>query len=133
MSFDLNNLTLADTATLHLEHPSTGMPMYDDEAEKKPVEIIVYGRSSKQYRNWLAAANRQKQQRGKKNISTEAELAETVEFLVAVTKEVRNLRIGDVEINSPDTFKLMYSNLALSWIADQVANTLSEIDGFLQK
>lgn len=132
MSFDINSLQLQDTTTLHLKNPSTEMPLYTGEKHDKPVEIVIYGRSSKQYRQWLSAAESAKARRKNKEQSPEEKLADTVDFLAAITKEVRNIKIGDTEVNNYEAIKAMYAAPGLVWIGDQVANALSEVDGFLQ-
>jgi hypothetical protein len=107
--------------------------MYADEAETLPLQITVYGRSSKQYRNWLAVANRASLARGKKPQTPEQILTETAEFLAAITKSIHNFDLDGEALDNSESFKKLYSNPSLVWVADQVAESLGAAEGFLQK
>lgn len=133
MSFDINSLQLQDTTTLHLKNPATDMPLYSGENHDKPVEIVIYGRTSKKFRQWVSATETAKARRKNKEQTLDEVIAENIDFVVAITKEVRNIKIMDKEVNSYETIKEMYSSPGLDWIREQISAALSEVDGFLQK
>lgn len=133
MSFNINDLQLNDTTTFTLTSPGTGEYLYAGANESLPLTVTIYGRSSKQYRQWLAAANRAKLARGKKTMTTEAEQIETAEFLAVVTKSVANFDLDGAAIDTDEMKKKLYLNPGLFWIGDQVAEALGALDGFLTK
>jgi tryptophan 2,3-dioxygenase len=131
---DILNSEMADTVDLHLSHPVNGL-MYADEAETKPVTITLYGRSSKQHRQWLASALRKQeaQSRNKKQKTLEESMDETAEFYATMTVSIKNMKMGDVELNSKEAFKKLYANPKLVWVAEQVSEKLGDVESFLQK
>lgn len=133
MAFNISSRALNDTTILHLTDPSSGLPMYADEAEKQPLQIVVYGRSSKQYRNWLAVANRASLARKNKPQTPEQIQTETAEFLAAITKSIHNFDLDKEVLDNTESFKKLYNTPSLVWIADQVAEILGATDSFLQK
>lgn len=134
MSFDILSTELSDSFTLHLSHPNTGL-MYADEAEKQPVTIELYGRSSKQHRQWLALALRKQeaQSRSKKTKTPDEMLEDNAEFFATMTVTVKNMKMGEMEVTSKDAYKKLYANPKLMWITEQVASALGETENFLQK
>lgn len=133
MSFNIKTKQLSDTTILNLVDPGTGLMMFADDAETQPLQIEVYGKSSKAYRNWQASASRKALARGKKQVTPEEAAENTADFLVAVSKQAMNFDIDGVAIDSPAMFKLLYSDPSLYWIGDQVAEKLGETEAFLQK
>lgn len=134
--FDLNSLQLSDTQTFQLISPD-GEALYNDEEMTQPVHLEIYGRSSKQFKNWQASAARKQAAAngvGKPKALTPEQVAEnTADFLTALTKSAQNLYIGGVEINSPEQFKEMYLNPKLEWVGDQVSEHFGDRASFLQK
>ena len=135
MAFDILSAQLEDTTILHLEHPVTG-PIYADEAETLPVTIELYGRSSKQHRQWLALAlrkqeaNKHKKEKAK---SPDEMLEENAEFFATMTVSIKNMKMGDVELTSKEAYKKLYANPKLMWITEQVSEKLGDVESFLQK
>lgn len=134
-NFDLLNLQLQDSTELHLLNPVSGMPMYADDAETKPLVIVLYGKSSKQHRQWLTAAIRKNdaESRKKKSKTADELIEESAEYYAVMTAAMKNMSIGDVELNSKDAYKALYSNPALDWIFTQVSEKLGDTEAFLQK
>lgn len=135
MSYDILSTELSDTTTLHLSHPVNGL-MYADEAEQEPVTIELYGRSSKQHRQWLALALRkQEANRNKKEKSKSPDemLEENAEFFATMTVSIKNMKMGDVELTSKEAYKKLYANPKLMWITEQVSEKLGDNEAFLQK
>lgn len=121
-----------DQATLHLRHPETDANLYDDLGN--PVEIVLLGKSSLQYRNALKAMQNRSINRGKKKASAELYEQEALEMLVACSVEAHNLVLSDDRpIDSPAAFKELYSDPGLLWIKTQVEEFLEEISNFLPK
>jgi hypothetical protein len=134
-SYDILSTELSDTTVLHLDHPVNG-PMFADEAEKEPVTIELYGRSSKQHRQWLALALRkQEANRNKKEkAKTPDELMEeNAEFFAVMTVSINNMSMGGKPIATKEDFKKLYANPKLMWITEQVAEKLGDTEAFLQK
>jgi tryptophan 2,3-dioxygenase len=133
MSYDILSAEMSDTTTLHLSHPNNGL-MYADEAETKPVEITLYGRSSKQHRQWLAVALRKQEANRKQKAKTPDEmLEENAEFFATMTVSISNMKMGATEVKSKEDFKKLYSNPKLMWITEQVSEKLGDVESFLQK
>ena len=139
MTFNVKSKSLQDTTILHLVDPDTGEKMYDSDDETKPLTIEVYGPASKQYRNWLASAQRKadkekKQNRGEPKLKTPDEaLADTAEFLSTLSIKASNFDMGDGPIASKEAFKELYSDVSLMWIVEQVAEVLGDTSAFLVK
>lgn len=140
MAFNLSSRKLEDTCDLHLTDPVDGTYLYADEAETEAVTITLYGRSSKQYRNYMAAQLRKQeaQKNSKKNKSLDEMTEENAEFLAAVTAGVAHLEFEDkdgkpVKPVSKEDFKKMYATHDLVWIGDQVSVFLNEVGNFVKK
>lgn len=131
--FDINTLALKDTTTLQLRHPVTGDLLFADNDEKKPVEVELFGTSSKEYRNAVTAMqNRQlKRQAKKEKASVEVMRHEGIELLVACSAGSKNLSIGGKPVKTADDFRELYSDRKLSWLKDQVDEALGDVANFL--
>ena len=53
-TFNIKSKAINETATLHLVDPATEVALYADDAEKKPLQIVLNGKASKAYRNALS-------------------------------------------------------------------------------
>lgn len=131
-TFDLSKLALSDTTLLHLQGPD-GAYLYADEAEKEPVQIEVYGRSSKQMRNYLVSAEKKKAKRGKRQPTPEESQEDNAEFFAAITKAMYNISLDGKELTTQEDFKKLYMRQDLYFIVDQVSNSLSDVEVFIQK
>lgn len=143
MAFNITSRALADSTVLHLVDPGTGEYMYDNDKdgkpdESKPLTIELYGRSSKQYRQWMSATLRKQQKekeanKGKEKLKAlEDTLADNAEFLAIVTIKVNNFELGTGPIDSKEKFVEMYANPSLDWIGDQVSAALQDNANFLK-
>lgn len=137
MSFNIlaTNLQLQDTTTLHLRNPATDEPLYADEAETKPLELVLYGKASKVHRSWLTQAMRRSEieQKSKKKKSADELLAENAKFFATMTKEVRNFDLDGRVLDNKEAFEALFSDTRLLWIGEQVAEALGDVEGFLAK
>lgn len=135
MNYNILNKSLNDVTTLTLADPATGELMYADENEKKPLTITLYGRSSKEYRKYMAAQVRKQQNESKnpKKKSLEEMTAENAEFLAAVSVSAANFDLAGEKIDNKEAFVKLYSNPQLVWIADQVTEHMSDLGNFVQK
>lgn len=137
MSFNIlaTNLQLQDTAVLHLRNPATDEPLYADEAETKPLEIELYGKSSKVHRNWLTSALRKSEaeQKSKKKKTADELLADNAKFFATMTKAIRNFDLDGRVLDNKEAFEALYSDTRLLWIGEQVAEALGDVEGFLAK
>jgi hypothetical protein len=135
-TFNLKSLQLAETTTVHLKN-ADGSYLYADAAEKEPLEVEVYGRSSKQMRSYLIAAEKKKAKRakGRKDYQPTPEESQddNAEFFAAITKSVKNFDLGDGPLTTQEDFKKMYLDPALYFVVDQISETLGDSEVFMQK
>ena len=131
-TFNLKNLALSDTTIVHLKN-ADGSYLYADEAETEPLEVEVYGRSSKQMRNYLIAAEKKKAKRGKRTSTPEEAQEDNAEFFAAITKSVKNFDMGNGPLTTAEHFKQMYLDPSLYFVVDQISETLSDSEVFMQK
>lgn len=138
-NFNILSKKLSDTTVITLRDPSDDSLMFADAEETQPLTIELYGRSSKQYRQWMARTLRKQEaekaaNRGKlKSKPLEETLRENAEFLATVSIKATNFDMNGVAIDSEDMFVQLYSDPSLSWIGDQVSEALSENSNFLDK
>lgn len=132
MAFNISTQQLSDTTILHLNDVE-GNPIYADAEETLPVQIEVYGKSSKAFRNWGASVARKQLARKGKPYTQEETAENTADFLVAITKTTYNLEIDGTPVIDETSMKQMYSNPALFWVGEQVSEKLGELGAFLQK
>lgn len=133
MSFNISKLAVTDTTTLQLVNPATEVKLYADEAETLPLEIVMYGKSSKQYRAALSALSRKGLARKGKPQTFETNVEDNVEILVAISKKANNFDLNGAPIDNPEAFRELYSDNSLFWIKDQVQAELENVEAFLQK
>ena len=132
MAFDLSSLATKDSVELHLRHPVTDELLYDDEAKKKPIQIILYGTSSKQYRNAITAMQNRQLKRGKKQATAESMREEGVELLVACSEKAVNLELRKgVPLDNDQAFRELYSDDSFGWLKDQVDSAVGDVSNFL--
>lgn len=137
-TFNIKSKALADTTTLHLVDPATLEPLYADEKQEQPLTIELFGRSSKQYRQWMSATLRKNQKekeanRGKEKVkSLEQTLADNAEFLAVVSIKAHNFDAGAGPLDNKDAFIALYSDPSLEWIGEQVSEALSENANFMK-
>lgn len=137
MAFNIKTKALADTTILHLRDPADDSLMYADAEEKQPLTITLYGRSSKQYRQWMSKTLTKNQKeletnRGKaKPKALEVTLKENAQFLATVSISCENFDMEGVAIDSEEMFIKLYSDPSLAWIGEQVSEALSENSNFL--
>ncbi len=135
MSFDIlnaANLTIEETAEMVLVHPVTGLEMYADNDETKPIKFTLIGTSNPKHRKAVEALMRAKNKRGKREPTVEESREDSINFLVALSVKVDNMDYGGRPITSPEVFKELYSNEKLSWVRDQVSNFLAVSDNFIK-
>lgn len=135
--FDISTLALAPDYTLHLRHPVSGDKLYADKEETKPVEVLLFGTASKQYRNAVSAMQTRQLRRNAKKEKPSAEVMndEAVDLLVACTSGVNNLAVdasGKVPTTAED-FRKLYADPKFSWLRAQVDEALGEVSNFLKE
>ncbi len=127
-------MTFAETATLNLVDPITGIDLEED---GKPVSITVYGKSSKQHRKAVEALlkKEEKLEASKKKGSAllDERRANSIEFLMAISVSTDNLVDADNNpVESAEQFKELYSDEEVSWIRDQVSAFASVDTNFMK-
>lgn len=129
--FNLDSLALRDTTELQLVHPVTEELIFADREQTKPVSVILFGTSSKQYRNAISAMQNRQLRRGKKAATAELLREESVNLLVACSDKTLNLTYKDAPVDNEEAFRALYSDPAYSWLKDQVDAALGDVSRFL--
>lgn len=129
--FNLDTLSLKDTTELQLKHPVSDELLFADKEQTKPVSIVLYGTSSKQYRNAITAMQNRQLKRGKKPATADLLREESVTLLTACSDKALNLTYKDAAIDSEEAFRSLYSDPAFSWLKDQVDAALGDVSNFL--
>lgn len=139
-----SKIAVSDLFTIHVKDAG-GAPMFEPDAdgkpdESKPVQIIVYGPGTRQYRK--AKADQQNrlvalvQKRGRAVKTTpEAQAKEAAEFLADVTHSMHYLEEDDEQGNpltGRDLALAIYANPKLGFIADQVHEDVHRWENFSQ-
>lgn len=131
-SFDLGNMVPADESVgefLHLLHPGTGEPIYDETGE--PVGINLLGKDSKEYRSsQRAISNRRLNRKGNAAITAERIEAEANEVLAKCTKSWKGIVLNgeSLECNFNNA-KNLYATVP--WVKEQVDEFVAERANFL--
>lgn len=137
MSFNIlaTNLQLQDTTTVQLRNPATDEPLFADAAETKPLELVLFGKSSKVHRTWLTQALRRSEadQKSKKKKTADELLTENAKFFATMTKEIRNFDLDGRALDNKEAFEALYSDTRLLWIGEQVAEALGDAESFFTK
>lgn len=129
--FDLNTLKIKDTFELHLTNPVSGALLYADEAETKPVKIVLYSTSSKQYRTATNAMQNRRLKRKDKQVTAEVLREEGIELLVACSDTSINMAVDGQPVDNPDAFRALYSDAAYDWVKTQVDAALVDTSLFI--
>lgn len=130
--FNLDSLALKDTVSLQLKHPVTDELLFADAEQTEPVSIVLYGTSSKQYRNAITAMQNRALKRGKKAPTAEEVREESVRLLVACSEKAVNLSYKGAPLETPEAFRELYNDASFSWLKDQVDAALGEVSNFLE-
>ena len=126
MTFDITKLAAKDSTELHLRSPISDELLYADEAKEKPVKIVLWGTSSKAYRQAINSMQNRQLKRGKKQATAEVMREESIELLVACSQKAVNMKFGEEELNTPEVFRKMYSNDSYAWVKTQVDAALAD-------
>lgn len=131
--FNIESLSLSETTELQLRHPATDELLFADEAQTKPIAILVYGKGSKKYRNAiLAVQNRHlKRSKTKEKVSAEQLREEGIDLLVACSDKAINFDYKGAPVDSAAAFRELYNDPAFDWIKDQVDAGLGDVENFL--
>lgn len=132
-TFNIASKKISEQATLTLVDPATGITMFADEAEKLPLQIIVFGKASKQYRNALSTLARKSAARKGKTASFEDNISDNENLLAAVSFKAVNFDNAGEAIDTTEAFKKLYSTPELYWVRDAVSEFLESTDSFLVK
>lgn len=138
MSFELSTLALTEEATLHLEHPATGALLYapvkkGEDAESKPVRIIVRGSASQAYAKAVDSMVKHKKKIApNRDLTPDESRTQNVEFLVALSVTAENLTLDGEAVDNKDTFRKLYSDSRYDWIKEQLNTLLASPEHFLK-
>lgn len=132
MAFNLDtSVAVSETTEVQLRHPVTDELLFDGE---KPVQIVIYGTSSKVYRNaMLALQNKRLKNAQKRTSGISAELLadEELDLLVKCSIRADELLYEGKEVKGADAFRELYSDLRFKWVRDQVDAAIPDTSRFL--
>lgn len=129
---DFSAYFLEDESTVDITLPNGEPMLYPPTGDGKPVTVVVYGPSTKQYaaakdklekvatQRVMSAIGRQ----GKKQPESDADEANTA-YLVAVTKRIDNFPF-------PGGPAAVYADKRLQYMADQVRAHLADLGNFFK-
>lgn len=133
MAFNLkaSNKEYNEEATLNLVDPETGVEL---EVDGAPVSVTVYGASSPKHRKAVDVLDGLRKKRNGRAASLEENRKDSIEFLVALSKETSNfVDDNDEPIKTAEQFRVIYSDEHVSWIRDQVSEFIGDSKNFLKK
>ncbi len=133
--FDLSQLALKDTTTLHLTHPGTGEKLYADPEQTKPLEVILRGQASKEYRAALKALQNRAlaRQHKKEKVKSDDLEDERLRLLVAATAGFNNLMLDGKPLDNEVAYRALYADGRYSWLRDQVDEATADYSRFLEQ
>jgi len=128
---DLSTLQGEQSGFLHLEHPATREPLYED---GKPVGFHTASRFSKEWRQKSAELANLRMNRKKKS-TAERQFHETNELFASLIKSVDNLAAPTGEgtsekVTPKNVSQLVFANERLSWVREQFDEYLGDDAGF---
>jgi hypothetical protein len=133
---DITTQGVADTAIIHVKN-AAGEPLYADAERTKPVQIIIYGPSSRAFgaveaRQSARALKRMQDNDGKLTAATaEERVQETAEDLAALTVSFENLSYPPAgKAVGTELFEAVYRDQKLGFIAKQVTKFLADWANF---
>jgi len=140
MAFKLSSLKAKTAATpVVLTNPKTGEPIVDEDSGKE-VAVYVYGKASKQYRDFNDSRLKSALEKSKKagKIAAQNELTvekirkETIDFAVAMTSHIANMESEDGKaVDSPETIRAVYEDPEFYWVLDQVNAAIENDSNFI--
>jgi hypothetical protein len=133
MAFNLQDLAKKDSFELHLRHPVTDELLFADEEKTQPVKIVLFGTSSKQYRNALTAMQNARLKRNKKQMSAEVMKEDSIDLLVACSDKTINLEYMGQDPVQGEGFRALYSDDSFDWLKDQCDEAIGDAANFLDK
>lgn len=137
LDFDFNDLALEENAKLHLAHPKNdGSMLYapalpGQPEDSRPVELNVYGPASTQFRKAMDVMHKKTAKRGKREPTSEESREQSVDFLVAVAIDFSNIKFDGQVVNTPESFRKLFSNPKWEWVTKQATSFLFEDSNFL--
>lgn len=131
MTFEISQLAAVETTDVHLRNPATDVLLYDGEA---PMSITIYGPGSKPYVAAQSAAENRALSRFKRKAGSDQSAEEKqdnqVTFLCACTVALNNFDYKGGK--DAAAIRLMYADLSVGWIAEQVNKALGDWSNFMQ-
>lgn len=131
MAFNLQDLAKKDSFELHLRHPVSDELLYEDDEKTLPIKIVLFGTSSKQYRNAVTAMQNTRLKRGKKQVTSEVMREDSIDLLVACSDRAINLELHPGQPLVGEAFRELYSNDAFDWLKDQCDEAIGDVANFL--
>jgi hypothetical protein len=130
--FDINTLAIRDSVNVQLRHPVSDELLFADEGKTQPVQAVLWGTSSKQYRAAINAMQNRQLKRGKKQASAEVMREEGVQLLVACTQKFDNLSHDGVVVDNEEAVRALYTDDRYSWVKTQVDEALGDVANFIK-
>lgn len=130
MAFDISDFNNSKSATLHVRHPGTNEPLYDE--EDNPVEIELAGKDHPRYINAEHEISNRRIQQGLIKRTSEDILSDNYEICALCTLDWKNLAVGGEvpECNKREAMNLYRKE---KWLYEQVYNFIHERSHFFKK
>ncbi len=130
--FDITKLAATDTSTVELVGGDDA-PLHDDKGKR--LSVTVYGPGSKPYSKAQARRNNKLvarlKKKGKEDMSAEEQADDNAEFLAACTVSFNGWEYPEAaKLGEFHHFKAAYSDPALGFIRDQVAEHINDWGNF---
>lgn len=136
MSFKISALKAkTNSVPVAVKHPVTGEDLVDDQG--KVVYVYLYGKASKQYRDFNDARLKkalEQQKIAKKitppDLTVDKIRKDAIEFSVACSDHIDMVDDNDQEINTAEAFTKLYSDPDFYWLLDQVNAAIENDSNF---
>ncbi len=133
---DIRKHALQSTGIIHLTDGNDELMYQDDENGNpdltKPMRIHAYGPGTKKYAAAKAAATNRSvdrlKKKGKSDLTAEAQVKETAEFLAACTESFENIEYGDLQGHA--LFMAVFSDTELCFIPAQFEKWIADTANF---
>lgn len=118
---DIRKFAVTPTSTLHLRDAADEL-MYADGDRSRPMQAVLYGPGSKQYKAAQAASSNRMVERmkkkGKADQSPAEQAQQTADFLTACTKSLDNVEFD--KLTDEALFLAVYLAPEIGFVAEQI-------------
>jgi hypothetical protein len=128
---DIRKFAVTPTTTLHLRDAADEL-MYADGDLKRPMQAVLYGPGSKQFKAAQAASSNKMVERlkkkGKTDQTAEDQARQTADFLVACTKSLENVEFD--ALTGEALLEAVYTTPEIGFIPEQINKHIGDWSNF---